>query len=188
MIYKVGIILTNKIFQEVLINYLNENPNFNENMEISAMDYTDLLVCDSKVLWPILTLLNKNQKVLVLYDSNEKIMLKQYKDKRLSFINSETGLSDLINCLKKILKNGRIVPEELSEQYDRKLNRFLYFKKLNLRQKKIVLMILDGNSNKNIGNQLYLSEQTIKNEITKIYKILKVKNRSEIMKFFVIND
>jgi len=46
---------------------------------------------------------------------------------------------------------------------------------------KVVKMVLNGGSNKNIASDLYLSEKTVKFHLYKVFKKLSVKNRSELI-------
>lgn len=60
------------------------------------------------------------------------------------------------------------------------------FEKFNLtnREQEIVLLVLKGKSNKNIEDELYLSINTIKSHLTRIYKKVGVKSRSELQSKF----
>ncbi|MCG8568690.1 MAG: LuxR C-terminal-related transcriptional regulator [Spirochaetes bacterium] len=53
------------------------------------------------------------------------------------------------------------------------------------REKEIILMINQGYSNKEIAHKLYLSRKTIDNHIYKIFKKADVKNRVEMVNFFI---
>lgn len=52
--------------------------------------------------------------------------------------------------------------------------------KFTEREKEITLLILKGKSNKQIEDELYLSLQTVKNHITRIYKKAGVRSRAEL--------
>jgi DNA-binding CsgD family transcriptional regulator len=51
---------------------------------------------------------------------------------------------------------------------------------LTIREQEIVLMLLDGLSNKGIGRRLDLSEGTVKVHLHNIYRKLKVSNRTAL--------
>lgn len=55
---------------------------------------------------------------------------------------------------------------------------------LNEREEKILLQILAGASNREIASSLFLSEKTIKNNITILYQKLEVSNRAEVFARF----
>ena len=48
---------------------------------------------------------------------------------------------------------------------------------------KIIKLVLTGMTNKEIADELYISEKTVKFHLYKVFKKLKVKNRSELMLF-----
>jgi DNA-binding NarL/FixJ family response regulator len=53
---------------------------------------------------------------------------------------------------------------------------------LTARQREILSLVVEGLSNAEIGNRLYLSESTIKQHLRAAYKALGVKNRTEAAK------
>jgi RNA polymerase sigma factor (sigma-70 family) len=50
---------------------------------------------------------------------------------------------------------------------------------LSARQKEILQLVVDGMSNVQIAERLYLSESTVKQHLRTAYKVLHVKNRTE---------
>jgi len=61
----------------------------------------------------------------------------------------------------------------------------LLFKQLELtkREQQVVMLVLEGKSNKEIENELYISQKTVKAHLYNIYKKLNVKNRLQLMNF-----
>lgn len=49
------------------------------------------------------------------------------------------------------------------------------------RELEILLLVIDGNTNQEIGNQLFISPNTVKNHISNIYRKLEVRNRYELI-------
>ena len=64
---------------------------------------------------------------------------------------------------------------------DRK-EKFENIKNLNRREKYLLEEILLGKTNKEISREIFISEKTIKNNLTDLYKKLKVSGRREIVK------
>lgn len=54
--------------------------------------------------------------------------------------------------------------------------------KLNPRQTEIALLVLDGYSNRAIGEEIFICENAVKYHLTNIYKICNVANRLELLK------
>jgi DNA-binding CsgD family transcriptional regulator len=60
------------------------------------------------------------------------------------------------------------------------------FTRLNItaREKELVFLLLEGKSNQEISEELYISLQTTKNYISRIYKKIDVNNRVQLVNFF----
>lgn len=68
------------------------------------------------------------------------------------------------------IQKQKIILKNFLEQYD-----------LTERESEIVEYILEGYSNQNIGDLLFISSNTVKNHIYNIYKKMDIKNRFELM-------
>lgn len=55
---------------------------------------------------------------------------------------------------------------------------------ISLRERELIDLICKGKSNKEIGDALYISLQTVKHHIHSIYRKLKIKNRVQLANFF----
>ena len=53
---------------------------------------------------------------------------------------------------------------------------------LNAREKQILTRIADGYSNKEIGDQIYISESAVKKHVSSIFEKLNAKRRTEAVK------
>ena len=58
---------------------------------------------------------------------------------------------------------------------------------ISQREKEIILLLIEGKSNNYIKESLFISYHTVKNHITNIYKKLNVKNRHELIHFFLMS-
>lgn len=61
------------------------------------------------------------------------------------------------------------------------------FKDLTNRDLSILYLLSKGFTNKEIGSKLYLSEKTIKNNLTRIYKILGVTRKYQAISMYLKN-
>jgi DNA-binding NarL/FixJ family response regulator len=52
---------------------------------------------------------------------------------------------------------------------------------ISRREAEIIRLLIDGKSNKDIEEELFISIKTVKNHIFKIYKKLKIKNRIQLI-------
>ena len=93
---------------------------------------------------------------------------KSAKDKRI--------LAELkINNMRNELEN---VTKELNESGQTKINLDNY--NLTERQSQIIALVKQGKTNKEIGVELFISENTVKYHLKIIYEVLNIGNRSEL--------
>ena len=52
-------------------------------------------------------------------------------------------------------------------------------RELTRREREILILLMDGRTTRQIANELFLSEGTVKSHLTAIYQKLGVKNRTE---------
>ena len=83
---------------------------------------------------------------------------------------SASGTS-ILNAITKVLEGGVYVPSDLSPGM---LTDQLA---LSDKQLKVLALIVQGKSNKEIAERLFLSEGTIKQYVTKLLRVLEVDNR-----------
>ena len=103
------------------------------------------------------------------------------------FIPKSVASDEMISAIRTVLKGGVYLPRSLPKQAvsnvfsgkERKQN--VNKMSLTRRQKEVITLLAEGKTNRLIGEQLGLSERTIKVHITKIYKMLDVSNRTEAL-------
>jgi DNA-binding NarL/FixJ family response regulator len=152
---------------------------------------------------------------LVLFDSEEEIDTLKARYPEAKFVCLDLGLSDsevacLVFChgvsgiipplvdthlfckalhavhrgelwigqdyLKKAVQQQAAVPECRN------------YRVMSEQDKKIIAMIVLGRTNSEIGNELCLSESTVKAHVSRIYRTLKVKNRAQLTRLASINN
>ena len=145
---------------------------------------------------------------IVLFDSRQSIadLTVQYPEAR--FILIDTGLKDLdLTCLLLTHHISGVIPTDtdlemfykalqvvhggelwIEQQYIKTLiNKGQLLpdgeglKGLSNQDKKIVVFVCKGDKNSEIAEELCLSETTIKAHISRIFRILKVKNRAQLV-------
>jgi DNA-binding NarL/FixJ family response regulator len=144
---------------------------------------------------------------IVLFDQKKDICNLVAKYPEAKFILLDTGLQDLdLACLLLCNNISGIIPQDADQESLCKALKVVYrgeiwieqkhlkiliskgkelpdgggVKGLSLQDKKIVEFISHGLKNSEIAERLCLSEPTIKAHISRIYKMLKVKNRVQL--------
>jgi len=59
---------------------------------------------------------------------------------------------------------------------------------LSKREYEVLVLISEGHNNKRIGKELFISEKTVKNHITQIFKKLEVDDRVQAVLFVYKNS
>lgn len=84
-----------------------------------------------------------------------------------------------LHYLQKKSSNTQVFEEVPVEKFD------LFFEEEDFteREREIIILLYKGKSNKAIEEELFISLQTVKNYVSKIYKKLNIKNRLELVNF-----
>lgn len=99
-----------------------------------------------------------------------------------SLITMKISKDDLLEAVKETLKGSIYIEERIKEEIKDKKEEYEALQKLTTREVNIIEEIIAEKTNKEISNTLYISEKTVKNNLTVVYKKLKVKNRIELQK------
>lgn len=116
----------------------------------------------------------------------EKIMLIDERDLPLlvecSLLSIGASKEEVRDGIDKTLRGYVYIEESLKKLRSDRNNKFEKLKTLNRREKKLLEEIISGKTNKEISKEIYISEKTIKNNLTLVYKKLGVSGRKEIIK------
>ena len=116
----------------------------------------------------------------------EKIMLIDERDLPLvvecSLLSLEASGEEVIDAIDKTLRGHIYIEENLKKIRNYRNDKFEKLKTLNRREKILLEEIISGKTNKEISREIYISEKTIKNNLTLVYKKLGVSGRKEIIK------
>lgn len=129
------------------------------------------------------------------------VLIKEY-DKEFELAALETGVrgflpekrvkSDIVRCI-TAMRDGQMwvrreVMGEFVTQLFVKIKRGDYLSPsvhyFTKRELDIILLVNKGLKNKDIANKLFISEKTVKHIISKIFKKLQIKKRTDIKKYF----
>lgn len=102
-----------------------------------------------------------------------KILINENLTLNIPFINSENTI------FQKVIK-------ELIPSGEKNLNNFLRFQTLTKREKEILKLIADGNSNKSISELLFISQHSVKTHRRNIYKKLDIHKTSQLVRIAIV--
>jgi len=132
-------------------------------------------------------------KVVVLTDSeNEQDMFAAIKAGAKGYLLKNTALEDLVRSIELLARGGLIVSGHLAE---RLLDEFssLYGRnskidgeiKLTEREREIVELVAGGATNKEIGETLFIAENTVKVHMKNILEKLQLRNKQQVAAYAV---
>jgi DNA-binding NarL/FixJ family response regulator len=123
-----------------------------------------------------------NVKIIVVSMLNVYSIIKDlYKAGIKSFLTKNSSKEELIEAIKKAFNNEKYYSTEISQLLLERDNETI--NTLNSRELRIIQLICEGLSNKEIGMNMKMSEKTIEGYKTKIFKKLKVFNNLGIYSF-----
>ena len=99
-----------------------------------------------------------------------------------SLISLKATESEILEAIDKSLRGYIYIEESLKEIKKTRNKKFEKIKKLTRREKYLLEALIAGKTNKDISREIYISEKTIKNNLTVLYKKLEVSGRREIIK------
>lgn len=119
--------------------------------------------------------------VIVLSGSSSPLLARQVIDQGGAGFVSKNGLSQqLIQVVQRVL-DGEIpvLPDNMTgaPSDDKTGDEVAAQPRLTPRQSEVLRLLLDGQSNKDIGRALQLSEETVKNHVTAILRVFGVQTR-----------
>ena len=188
-----------KIFAEDKnIDVISVTSNLIDLIEFSKKKEFDILLLDVDLkglnLNKILSLVkkNKNAKAILLIDDNysENLLINGIRSGIRGYVQKNIEPKELIESLKAVYDGelwadrkimGKVVDGEVYPTKEINLKGQIY--DLTETEIKIIKLVMTGMTNKEIADDLYISEKTVKFHLYKVFKKLALKNRSELMLF-----
>lgn len=95
------------------------------------------------------------------------------------FIRKSSDLTTFSSALRIVLEGGLYFPTQGINA--KKQSAMSVIADLNDRQRQILDLMLMGKSNKEIGDEIYLAEGTVKNKVSELLSIFNVRSRSQLI-------
>lgn len=153
----------------------------------------DVIITDLNELTEDLVKAYSKSKIFLLDLGNKKEELLFYlvKYKLRGIFSYDSDINQFIKAL-RVVSQGQIwisntlvqslIEKDISDTS--KIGKI----KLTEKEKEIIQLVCEGFSNKEIAKKMYVSEQTVKAHLHKIFQKLNIKNRSQLIKLYIYNN
>lgn len=134
---------------------------------------------------------NKIKVIMLTIESGADVINKAIELGADGYVVKESTTTEIVEAINTVHAGNKYLDKSLMNLMFKKYNdesQNSVFKELSERELHILYWISKGYSNKEIANELYLSEKTIKNNLTKIFKKIDVKDRVHAAVLAVTNE
>ena len=164
----------------------------NNEIDVCVLDINLPDVQGTKLLKEIHKI-NKHTKILMLTVHNEVEYLLEAMDNGANgYILKDSGSGELIKAIKSVYIGERYIQPNLIPMLNARLLKREddndKAKDITKREKQILVNIALGRSNKDIAEEFDISERTVKNHITSLFKKIDVSDRTQAAVFAIRNN
>lgn len=198
---KVSIVEDNKVIRDNVSKFIS----FHEEFELGVIAHSADIFLDSLIITPpdqthiilldiglpgmsgidaIPYILEKipdiNIVMLTTYEE-EDVILKALCSGACSYISKKASLEEIVDALRIVANGGSYMSPSIAREIVNHLmgGRISKATILTDRQKEILEKLVDGKSYQTIAGELFVSVETIRSHVKKMYKVLHVNNKTE---------
>lgn len=137
--------------------------------------------------------ININTIFLTVY-SDESIFDEAMNIGILGYVLKDSAISDIIDCIKSVSEGKYYITPSLSDFLINRRNKLKRMeenkpalKKLTKTEMNVLILLAEGKTSKQIGEEMYISHKTVDNHKTNISDKLQLKGLHGLMKFAIEN-
>jgi DNA-binding NarL/FixJ family response regulator len=198
---RISLIEDNKVIRENVSKFIGFHEEFelsliHSSVESFLLDFeanpkqtTDILLLDIGLpgisgLDALPILLEKIPSLNIIILSNyeeEDIILKALCSGACSYVSKKASLSEIVEAIRIVVNGGSYMSPTIAREIINHLmgGRVSKATILSDRQKEILQKLVDGKSYQAISEDLFISIETVRSHIKKMYKVLHVNNKTE---------
>ena len=117
---------------------------------------------------------------LTIYEDDE--VVEMVRAGVSAYVLKDVAGSELIDTIHRVMQGEMVIHPRVANRLVRELNRNDFRNneiKLTKREKDVLDLLVKGNSNKDMADTMFISEKTVKNHLTSIFRKLGVKDRTQ---------
>ena len=112
--------------------------------------------------------------VLTTYDADEDVFRAMQSGAR-SYLLKDMSTEEIAGTIRSVHRGGREVPARIAQRLAERARR----QDLTPREQEVLQLLVRGRSNKEIGSQLFISDETVKSHLKTLFAKLKVRDRTD---------
>lgn len=129
-------------------------------------------------------------KVIAITIYEDEEVVEMVKAGVSAYILKDVAGSELISTIHKVMAGEVVIHPRVAHRLIKELVRNENKKdeiKLTRREKDVLALLVQGSNNRNIANIMFISEKTVKNHLTSIFRKLSVKDRTQAAVYAIRN-
>lgn len=112
--------------------------------------------------------------VLTTYDADEDVFRAMQSGAR-SYLLKDMSTEEIAGTIRAVNRGGTEIPPRIAERLAQRAQR----QSLTPREQEVLQLLVRGRSNKEIGAQLFISDETVKFHLKMLFAKLKVRDRTD---------
>ncbi|MFH1452803.1 MAG: response regulator transcription factor [Armatimonadota bacterium] len=120
--------------------------------------------------------------ILSMYDEEDYIK-RAVEYGATGYVLKDISRDELLRAIKVVSGGGSLIQPALAKKVlkdlTQKSKEGVYTKELSDREIQLIQLLSEGNTNKDIGDQLFISEKTVKSHLRSIFRKLEVSDRTQ---------
>lgn len=164
---------------ESFLHVLNTNPSLQSDILILDIGLPGLSGLEAIPL--ILERLPQQDIIMLTTYEEEDVILKALCSGACSYISKKASLDEIVEALRIVANGGSYMSPSIAREIVNHLmgGRVSKASILSDRQKEILEKLVDGKSYATISTELFISIETVRSHVKKLYKVLQVNNKTE---------
>lgn len=112
--------------------------------------------------------------VLTTYEADEDVFRAMQSGAK-SYLLKDMSTDEIAGTIRAVHRGGTEIPPRIAERLAARAQR----QDLTAREREVLQLLVRGRSNKEIGAQLYISDETVKSHLKTLFAKLKVRDRTD---------
>lgn len=139
------------------------------------------------------TLLPKTKIIILTSFPDDDIVIDAILSGATGFVLKEIKGNSLVDSIEKVSRGESLLDPRITSKvmnYMKTMNQPLddeHADKLTKQEIKVLALVAEGKTNKEIGDELFLSERTVRNYLSRVLKKLDLSNRTQAAAYYVEN-